>query len=255
MDSILSPSLSSTLPAWSDQQIQVGTVATPLYPGPITTDHSGGPESYAPGSPSGPPMGQSSILPYLDPVPVFNDVPGELGDTAAIYGHAAPIADFDSNAGAPFTSSGPIADTHGFDTGGVERKFSVIQPNANTWWRRAINGQTWNRTVNYDVTGKIVSTDNGRNDLDQYQGHDANGYDPMWIPYSERPVFLNIAHAPVPVSTESQTQYTPALDLSPTGPLYWTDESNVYEAPPDPQVVTASQQQPSNAVSAVGFWG
>jgi hypothetical protein len=251
MDSVLSPAI----PVWSDQQIQVGTVATPLYPGPITEDHSGGPESYAPGSPSGPPMGTASILSYFDLPPVIDDIPGELGDTAAVYGHAAPIADYDSNAGEPFTSSGPIADTHGFDTGGTERKFSVIQPRAGTWWRRTIPGQTWNKTVTYDETGKIISTDNNRTDFDQYQGHDADASDPKWIPYSERPVYLNIAHAPVAVGTDQQTAYTPSLDLSPVGPLFWTSESNIYETPPDPQVNTAAEQQSSQQASAVGFWG
>jgi hypothetical protein len=255
MDSLLTPAVGTAVPVWSDQLLQVGTVATPEWPGPITTDHAGGPESYAPGSPSGPVMGTSSILPFFELPPVFDDIPGELGDTAKSFGQSAPIATFDSSAGEPFAPSGPIADTHGFDTGGTRRKFNVITPRMGTWWRRTIAGTTWNKTVEYDPTGKIVSTDNNRTDYDQYQGHDAGAYAPRWIPYSERPVYLNIAHAPVDVKNAKQTAYTPSGDLSPVGPNFWTNQSVIYEQPPDPETTTVAQSQSQPASSSVGFWG
>jgi len=246
MTTPLAPAVTPAVPVWSDAQTVVGQVAAPEYPGPVTTDHSGSPEGLEyQGSPQGPVAGQAPPpIPY-EPPPYFPDIPGSPGDTGALYGHAAPIAAFDSNAGGPFAGSGPVAaGVHEFDTGGTQHESRVLMPKVGSWWRRALSGQTWNRTVTYDPTGKYVAAPNNRTDLDQYQGHNADASDPRWIPYSERPVKLNIAHEPIPAGTDQPaTAYTPALDLSPVGPQFWTDQSSIYESPPDPEVATQSSQQ------------
>lgn len=249
----LNNAVQPAVPIWSDAQNVQGSVATPEFPGPISTSHAASLLEVPPGSPAGPVAGTSTTVPYWEHIPIREDIPGELGDTAAIYGHAAPQATFDSNAGNQY-GSGPIADTHGFDTGGTRRTQHVIEPKAPGWWRRTLTGQTWNRTVTYDPAGKIVSEPNNRQDMDQYQGHNANASEPRWIPYGERPIKLNIAHEPVPVGTnQDSTAYTPAIDLSPVGPLYWTDKSVVYETPADP-VTTTIEQNPAAPPAAVGFW-
>jgi hypothetical protein len=254
MATFLTPAVTSAVPSWTDAQTVVGTVAAPEYPGPITTDHAGGPEPYAPGSPAGPIPGVSPSIGFFEMPPYFGDIPGEIGDTSALLGHEAPQATFDSNAGEPFAGgSGPVADTHEFDTGGTYRTQHVIQPKAGSWWRRTLTGETYNNTDTYDSTGKVISTDNGRQDFDQYQGHNADASDPRWIPYSERPIYLNVAHEPVPFGEDSPGVYTPQGQLSPVGPQFWTDTSNIYETPPDPAVSTANQQ--TAQTSAVGFWG
>lgn len=249
----LTPAITPAVQVWSDAQVNVGNVSTPEFPGPVSEPHSAAPLYEAPGSAYGPPSGHSATVSYFEYEPVFEAVPGKLGDTAAMYGHAAPQATFDSNAGNKY-GNGPIADTHGFDTGGTERTTHVPMPRVGKWWRRTLTGQTFNRTVDYDPTGKIISTDNGRTDFDQYQGHNADAYDPYWIPYSERPIKLNIAHEPVPFSTDSTNVPVPGGQLGEVGPLYWTDQSNVYESPADPVANTNTQQQ-SQATATVGFWG
>jgi hypothetical protein len=252
MDSAITPSVGSAVPIWSDGQNVEGSVATPEFPGPITTNHGAGPLEEYPGSPAGPPLGHSATVSYFEHYPSLENVPGELGDYSAIYGHAAPIAAFDSNAGNQH-GQGPIAiEVHEFDTGGTYRTQHVPMPKAKGWWRRVLSGQTWNRTVNYDTTGKYVAEPNDRTDLDQYQGHNADAYDPYWIPYGERAVYLNIAHEPVAHGLDGQTAYTPQGQLGPTGPLYWTDQATLYEAPPDP---ATAQVQQSGTTAAVGFWG
>jgi hypothetical protein len=238
MAAAIQPAISPAIAPWSDSQTVVGSVATPRYPGPIESDHSGGPQTRAPGSVEGPPDGQGYVG-YHEELPEFSDIAGSLGDTAPdMYGHAAPVADFDSSAGNQF-GSGPIADTHSVDTGGVERKSTVLMPRVGNWFRRTLTGQTYNReSYSYDSTGKMINTPNDRIDLDQYQGHNADAYDPYWQQYGERPVLLNVAHEPVPFSTPGLNPYSPAGDLGPVGPQFWTDQSNVYEAPPDPQANT-----------------
>jgi hypothetical protein len=250
MNSAVEPAVPAAVASW--QETVAGSVTAPEYPGPITSDHAGGPEDYAPGSASGP-VEIASSVPWFATLPVFEDVPGEVGDIGAEFGHAAPQATFDSNAGAPFAGSGPIAETHGFDTGGVYRTEYVPMPKAPGWWRRTATGQTYNATDTYDPTGKIVSTVNDRTDFDQYQGHNADASHPFWLPYSERPVLLNVAYEPVS-SNDEPNAYNPSNDLSPVGPQFWTDTSNIYESPPDPQTSTASAEQ-TQVASAVGFWG
>jgi hypothetical protein len=257
----LTPALTPAVQTWSDAQVTQANVSTPEYPGPITTDHASGPAYERPGGPQGPPSGSSATVSWFAHMPGFGDIPGDPAQEAAIaesaaYGHAAPQATFDSNAGGPHMSSGPIAmEIHGFDTGGTDRKFDVSQPNPGPgWWRRTLSGQTYNKQAQVtDTAGWNQSTPNDRTDHDQYQGHDANASQPRWIPYSERPVKLNIAHEAVPFGEDSHGAYAPSGQLGQVGPLFWTDESVVYQSPPDP--ATSPPPASSTTAAAVGFWG
>jgi len=250
----LTNAVQPAIPSWSDAQTVAGSVATPLYPGPITGDHSGGPETRAPGSTAGPIPGTATIG-YFERKPVFEDIPGSAGNTGSDdYGHAGVISEFDSNAGEPFAQGlGPIADTHGFDTGGTTRKEYVLDPDASGWYRRTNTGEAMDHGVTYDETGKIVTHPNGRINYDQYQGHNADGYDPKVIPYSERPIKLNVAHEPVNHNSGNTTPYEPQSQLSPVGPQFWTNTSNIYEAPPDPSA--SISPEPDSAITpTLRFW-
>ena len=258
MATALNTAVSSAVPIWSDGQNVEGSVATPEWSGPINTDHSGSNTAIEyQGSPEGPIPGTSSTVLY-EQAPYFEDLPGNpYDDMGQVYGHAAPIADFDSNAG-DWHGSGPIAqEVHEFDTGGYNRKTLIEMPKVGSWWRRTQTGQTYNLQAQVtDNAGWRVNAPNGRIDFNQDQGHNADAYDPYWIPYSERPIYLNVAHEPVPIGTnQNQTAYTPQLDLSPVGPLYWTDQSTVYETPADPQTVSQADQSQAQSSSPLELLG
>jgi hypothetical protein len=160
---------------------------------------------------------------------------GVIADTVADTGHSAPIADFDSSAGDPFAPSGPIADTHGYDTGGTQRKENVPLPSSPGWFRRILTGQTFNRQAQVtDDKGWALPAVNNRQNLDQYQGQDADGYDPFVIPYSERPLKANFAAEAHPVENIGGP-YGPDGTLP---DMYASGGQGDfgYTAPPDPSV-------------------
>jgi hypothetical protein len=211
-----------------------GEVVNPIYPGPITEDHSGGPETI----PGRDPVGGQSV----SPLPVdddSDDVSGGGGgfpdhDTS---GHSGPIADFDAQ-GMPFAGSGPIAPTHDEDTGGVERRENVPVPVAKGW-RRVLNmGTTNKQAYTYTPEGFQVNSPNDRTQDDQYQGDGANGYAPAWVPYSERPLHANLAHLATPVTTPAGAYVAPGgiSDME----LVGSGGNVAYESPADPFVIPSS---------------
>lgn len=237
------------------QQDQVtGYPDTPLYPGPITTDHAD-PGAPDPGR-AGPLQGAAA-----PPVPQAGGEPqpdlsgGMVADTVAELGYSAPVAAFDSSAGEPFAPSGPIAPTHGYDTGGTGRKEHVPVPDSPGWWRRTLTGQTTDRTTVFDPTGKMINDPGGRTNLDQAQGQNANGYDPFVIPYSERPLRANFAAAAYPVEAGGGVYGVEGAlpDMAAFGGQgNWT-----YTAPPDPAASTspppAAAAAPAGEGAALGM--
>jgi hypothetical protein len=238
--------------AWlttTDENSPTGAqVATPVFPGPITGDHAGGPETIPGRSPSG---GQETGA--IPPDVAADEIAsGGGGYPEHDYsGHAGPISTFDVQA-APFAPPGAIAPTHTVDTGGVERHSRVIQPTAKGWMRRTLDGMT------YDNLGPQV-TDNlgfrqlaptGRTDLDQYQAQNADAYDPFLVPYSERPILANYAAEVQPLDTPLDA-YVPSGELPDMTPLGGQGNA-VYEAPADPPVNSTSS--PVAAGSDVGWF-
>jgi hypothetical protein len=211
-----------------------GYPAQETYSGPVSENHLD-PGHADPGR-SGPPDGTPAPpVPSTGGVPLADLSGGEHGDTqAAVYGSSAPMAAFDSAAGAPFAPSGPAADTHGYDTGGTGRKEHVPVPRSPGWFRLTLRGQTWNRQAQVtDGKGWQLSSPNDRQNLDELQGQNANGYDPFVIPYSERPLKANFAAESYPVSPVSGpygVAGVPGLDLM-------GGQGNLgYTSPPDPSV-------------------
>ncbi len=223
----------------------VGYPAQETYPGPVTEDHNAaGPPD--PGR-DGPPEGVTPASPYDGLGHVYPDLSGgQIPDTVAELGNSAPMAAFDSNAGPAFAPAGPIAPTHGYDTGGTERKEHVPVPRSPGWWRRTLTGQTWNRQAQVTTAeGWAVSAPNDRLDLDQAQGQNAGGYDPAVIPYSERPILANFAAEAHPVDAVGSVYGVQGSlpDMSGLG----GQGSFVYTSPPDPY---ATVQAPAAAAPA-----
>lgn len=215
----------------------IGYPAQETYPGPITGNH----EDPGPADPgrSGPPDGPVPPSPYQGLSPELADLSGgEAGDLVADLGHSAPMAAFDSSAGEAFAPSGPVADTHGYDTGGTERKEHVPVPKSPGWWRVALGGQTWNRQAQVtDDKGWHLSAVNDRRNLNQNQGQNADGYDPRVIPYSERPVLANFAHEAYPVGPSPSIYGVDGTlpDMAPFG----GQGDFVYTQPADPSATLA----------------
>ena len=229
----------------AEENAVVGSPATPIYPGPLTSNHAD-PGPADPGR-SGPPVGGQA--PGFPDQAYQDDLRGGIiSDTVAELGHSAPEAPTFSQV-KPFAPPGPIADTHGLDTGGTYRTQHVTQPRSPGWFRRVLTGQTNNRQAQVtDNAGWAQLAPNGRVDLDQYQGQAADGYDPAVIPYAERPVLANYAAEAFPV-TLPPGGYIPdgALpDMAAQG-----GQGNFgYAAPPDP-VVNVQAPQPQQAIPAV----
>lgn len=224
----------------AEQNQVLGYPNNPEYPGPVTGDHAD-PGAEDPGR-SGPPQGSAPPpIPSTGAVPVTDLSGGEAGDTVAQLGNSGPVADFDSSAGGPGMSSGPIADTHGYDTGGTDRKEHVPLASSPGWFRRILTGQTFNRQAQVtDNAGWQVNAANGRTNLDQYQGQNANGYDPFTIPYSERPVLANFAASAYPVDPIA-TAYGVDGDLADMYAQGGQGDFG-YTSPPDPSVTVVSPE-------------
>ena len=231
-------SLSTLSGAWlttAQQNSVVGYPAQETYPGPVSEPHgpdSGGDVLNRNQPLQGAPEGTSfpgEVIPQTQGQGVLSDVQGDE------LGHSAPIAAFDSNSGGPFAPPGPIADTHSQDTGGTYRTQNVPMPKSPGWWRRVITMQTFNRQAQVtDTAGWNQLAPNGRQDHIQDQGQNADGYDPKWLPYSERPRLAKLAVEAYPVQ-DAAGGYIPLSGPSPTTQM--GGQGNlVYEAPPDPAV-------------------
>lgn len=232
--------------AWlttADQNAVVGYPAAETYPGPVSEPHgpSAGGEPLNRNQPlQGAPEGSA----YPGEVIPEPEGAGVIADTADQLGHSAPVASFDAQTD-PFAPPGPIADTHGLDTGGTYRTEHVPMPRSPGWWRRVITMQTYNRQAQVtDTAGWQQLAPNGRVDHIQDQGQNADAYDPRWLPYSERPVTAKLAAEAFPVQ-DQPGGYIPVSSLSDRTPM-GGQGSLVYEAPPDPAV----NVQPAPAAAA-----
>lgn len=234
MAGALSTAFSGAWMSVAQEDAVTGWPAAETYPGAITTDHgrdSGPPES--PGR-AGPLSGQPSPSGYPGSELPQTPADGIVTDTATVSKHAAPTAGFPQTE--PFAPPGPVADTHGLDTGGTWRTEHVLMPQARGWRRWVRTMQTWHRqdAFHTTTTGWRVSEPNGREDHDQYQTVDYAGYDPRWIPYSERPIQAKFAVTAHPV-TDPSGGYIPSAalpDMTPAG-----GQGNwAYSSPGDPAV-------------------
>lgn len=235
--------------AWlttAQQNTVVGYPAQETYPGPVSEPHDQ--------------TGAGDVLNRNQPLggaPQGTAFPGEvipepagagvIADTQADQlGHSAPIASFDAQT-VPFAPPGPIADTHGDDTGGTYRTEHVPLPRSPGWWRRVITMQTFNRQAQVtDTAGWQQLAVNDRQDHIQDQGQ---ALDPAtrWLPYSERPVTAKLAVEAFPVQ-DTAGGYIPVSGLSDRTPM--GGQGNlVYEAPADPAVNVQPAPQAAPAAS------
>lgn len=238
--------LSSLSGAWlttAQQNAVVGYPAAETYPGPVSEPH----DPVA----TGEPLVRNEALTGQIEGPIFPAEPvpqipqgGVVGDTVDQYGHSAPTAAFDAQT-EPFAPPGPIAETHGFDTGGTWRTEHFTEPRSPGWYRRTAVMQTFNRqSFVTDTAGWAQTAPNGRQDLIQDQGQ---ALDPAtrWLPYSERPIGAKFAAEAYPILDPAGGPYNPSGQLT---DLYAMGGQGhfVYEAPPDPQtsVVPAAPAGP-----------
>lgn len=227
--------LSQLSGAWlttAQQNAVVGYPAAETYPGPVSEPH----DPVA----TGEPLVRNEALTGQIEGPVFPAEPvpevpqgGVVEDTADQLGHSAPVASFDAQC-EPFAPPGPIAATHGEDTGGTYRTEHVPEPRSPGWFRRTALMQTFNRQSQVtDGAGWDINAANDRQDMVQDQGQ---ALDPgtRWLPYSERPIGARFAVEAYPILDQPGGPYNPAGQLT---DLYaMGGQGNlVYEAPPDPQ--------------------
>jgi len=251
---------SSLTGAWltnAQSDAVIGYPSNPEWPGPVNENH----EDAGPADPgrSGPPQGTAAPAIPAVPAPPYADLGGgQVTDTQAdTFGYSAPLGPTFSQT-EPFKPPGPIADTHSIDTGGVGRKDHVDQPRSPGWFRRILTGQTFNRQAQVtDNAGWRVNSINGRTDLDQYQGQNADAYNPFWIPYSERPIRANFAHEAYPVDGNLNSPY--GLDGNLADMAGLGGQGNYgYTTPPDPVIITdpavqAGQQVQASAATGLEF--
>ena len=226
--------LSTLTGAWlttAQQNAVVGYPAAETYPGPVSEPH----DPVA----TGEPLVRNEALTGQPPGPAFPSEPvpdlpagGVIGDTVAELWHSAPIASFDAQT-EPFAPPGPIAPTHGDDTGGTWRTEHFTEPQSPGWYRRTAVMQTFNRqSFVTDTAGWDQLAPNGRQDLIQDQGQ---ALDPAtrWLPYSERPITARFAAEAYPILDPAGGPYNPSGQLT---DLYAMggQGNTVYEAPPDP---------------------
>jgi len=238
----------------AQQDAVVGYPAQETYTGPVESDHSGGGEPDTPRT--GPPAGTAA--PGYGSEPYSDDLSGGIiTDSVRELGYSAPMADINAQV-LPFGPSGPVADTHGGDTGGVERTTQVALPRSPGWWRRTIAMQTFNRQAQVtDTAGWAQSAPNGRQDLNQDQGQDAQGYDPRWLPYSARPITAKLAAEAYPLHDQAGG-YIPDGQL-PDMYAQGGQGNFIYTVPPDPSVSVqataagpAATAQPALGMEYVG---
>jgi hypothetical protein len=215
------------------------------YPGAVS------PDEYGPGSFTPPGGGAGPTATAPGPQPFGAELPpepmgGGYDDTVWASGHNGPQVPWDSSAGRPFAPSGALdPELHSQDTGGVWKREHVIPAGIGKLSRRAPAAQTYDRlSATQQSIG--LTAPNNRQDLDQYQDWDPDGYAPWSIPYSERPIFNNVAYQPV-ATTDPGTAYGAAGALPDMSPYDY--QAVAYQAPPDPSV------QPAPAAAAGGMIG
>lgn len=241
--------------AWlttAEQAAVVGFPAQETYSGPVSEPH--GPE------PTGEPLVRNEALTGQPAGPGYPSQPipeigagGLISDTVAELGYSGPVASFDAQT-EPFAPSGPVADTHGLDTGGTYRTEHVPMPRSPGWYRRTAVMQTFNRqSFVTDDAGWRQNIPNARQDLNQDQGQALDAAT-RWLPYSERPIQAKFAAEAYPI-LDAPGGYAPSGELAP--PTQMGGQGNlVYEAPPDPSVNTtaaASQVTAPGAESWMEF--
>jgi hypothetical protein len=221
--------------AWlttAQQNAVIGYPAAETYPGPVSEPH----DPVA----TGEPLIRNEALTGQPGGPAFPSEPvpetpqgGVIGDTVGELWHSGPVASFDAQC-EPFAPPGPIAPTHGGDTGGTWRTEHFTEPSSPGWYRRTATMQTFNRqSFVTDTAGWEQTSPNDRQDLIQDQGQ---ALDPAtrWLPYSERPITARFAAEAYPILDPAGGPYNPSGQLT---DLYaMGGQGNlVYEAPPDPQ--------------------
>ncbi len=160
---------------------------------------------------------------------------GEAGDTQAMtFGYSAPMGPTFAQ-DQPFAPPGPIADTHGYDTGGTDRTEHVDPALARLVAAHPEPARrTTGRRRSPTTAGWDQNTANDRVDLNQDQGQNADGYDPFVIPYSERPIRANFAAEAHPVENIGGP-YGPTGDLSDMA-AFGGQGNFAYTSPADPYV-------------------
>ena len=235
------PGTSSFTGGWltvAEQNATTGYPDAPEWPGPVSENHQD-PGPADPGR-SGPPAGAPPPpIPSTGTVPLADLSGGMAGDTVAtVFGYSAPMGPTFAQ-DTPFAPSGPVADTHGYDTGGTDRHEHVPIPRSPGWWRRTLTGQTYNRQAQVtDTAGWDQNAANDRTNLGQDQGQNADAYDPFTIPYSERPIKANFAAEAYPLDYIGGP-YGPDGSL-PDMAAFGGQGNFAYTAPPDPYVTTTA---------------
>lgn len=245
--------ISSLSGAWlttAEQNAVIGYPAAETYPGPVSEPH--GPIA------TGEPLVRNEALTGLPAGPGYpaQEVPslaggGVISDTVDQLGHSGPVADFAAQT-EPFAPPGPIAPTHGDDTGGTYRTENVLMPRSPGWWRRVLTMQTYNRqSFKTDDAGWQQLAVNGRQDhvIDQGQALDPAT---RWLPYSERPVTAKYAAEAYPIQDPAGGPYNPSGQLSDMYAM-GGQGNTVYEAPPDPQANVHSPVQMAPADPLAGL--
>jgi hypothetical protein len=226
-----------------------GYPAQERYPGAVNPSQYGPGNTDLAGGTDGPVATGYGPEPFTSGLPV--QAPGGgWQDTGWMTGHDGPQLPWDSSAGAPFAPSGAVNPAlHGEDTGGVWNKQHVTPAAIGRLSRRTQFAQTTVRNGSGDqITKDNVTSPNNRSDMDQYQVHDPDGYDPWEIPYAERPIYNNLAYENVPMDPVAST-YVPAGGLSDRSVYDYAAQS--YEQPPDPYVGSA---QPVASSGIGGGW-
>jgi hypothetical protein len=211
-----------------------------IYPGAVDPGTYSGLQDEAPttpGGPSGPLAGATPGQPFPGTLPGSPEG-GGYQDLSWTTGHDGPQAPWDSNAGEPFAPSGAAPpELHGEDLGAVFIRQHVIPAAIGSLTRRTQEGQTTIRNGSGDqVIKDNVTSPNDRLDLDQYQYHNPDGYDPWVIPYGERPIQNNLAWEAQALQV-SDAPYVPSGALPDRAPFDYAAQA--YEAPPDPYVGAA----------------
>jgi hypothetical protein len=158
---------------------------------------------------------------------------GGYWDSSFLTGHDGPQEAWDSSSGEPFAPSGAVnPELHGEDTGAV-RQFEYVTPaEIGTLTRRTSYGQTFNRIApTLETIGQTAPND--RTDMDQYQVHNPDGHDPWDIPYSERPIYNNVAYEAEGINPTG-SPYTPSGYLPDRSAFDYAAQA--YEEPPDPSM-------------------
>lgn len=228
--------------ATNQVNLDVAVPASERYPGAVDAAQYL-PGSYeVPGGPAGPPFGEYAAEPFTSSLPVLAPG-GGYQDTAWMSGTDAPELAWDSSAGPAFAPSGALdPDLHGIDTGGVYVREYVVPAAIGSLTRATATGQTYDELANTrDTIGQ--NTPNGRQNQDQQQWHNPDGYDPWQIPYAERPIQNNVAWQNVPLDAVD-SPYAVSGALSDRAPFDYA--AVAYESPPDPSVATVPAQAPAS---------